>query len=127
MQSEDSVRILIVDDNVDSAELLASTVKREGHEAAVARNVDEALSVARRFKPQIAFLDIMIRCESGYLLARDLRDLPEVAECRFIAMTGFVHEKHREASDAAGFVRHLTKPLESDAVFEAIAAATPKA
>lgn len=117
------MRILIVDDNVDSADLLAEIIKRQGHEPAVAHGADEAVRVAREFVPDAAFIDIMIRCESGYILARDLRELPGVADCRFIAVTGFIQDAHRRASEAAGFVRHLVKPLEVDSVEEAIDAA----
>ncbi len=90
----------------------------------MARDAEEAVRVARSFVPDLAFLDIMIRCESGYILARDLRELPEGAKCRFVAMTGFIQDKHRRASEAAGFIRHLVKPLDLDAVFEAIDSAS---
>ncbi len=115
-------RVLIVDDSVDSTDLLKMLVERRGHEARVAHDVDEALRVAADFQPDVALLDIMIRCESGYFLARELRGLPGLGRCRLVAMTGFAQEQHRQASQAAGFQRYLTKPIDPALLFDAIEA-----
>ena len=114
--------MLIVDDDVESTEVLALVLERRGHRAQVAHDVDEALQIAKEFKPEVALLDIMIRCESGYFLARELRSLPELACCRVVAMTGFDREEHRQASKEAGFHSHLSKPIDVALLFEAIEA-----
>jgi CheY-like chemotaxis protein len=115
-------RVLIVDDSVESTELLALLLERRGHQVQIAHDVEEALRVAQEFKPGVALLDIMIRCESGYFLAEELRSLPGLAGCRVIAMTGFDRDQHRQASKAAGFYSHLTKPIDIAALFAAVEA-----
>jgi CheY-like chemotaxis protein len=64
----------------------------------------------------------MIRCESGFFLAREIRALPELGQCRLVAMTGFAREQHRQTSEAAGFHEHLNKPIDVSRLFEAIEA-----
>ena len=115
-------RVLIVDDDEESAELLERLIGRRGHDVRVAHDVEQALRAAREFEPEVALLDIMIRCESGYFLARELRELPHLASLRIVAMTGFAQEQLRRTSAAAGFYRHLTKPVEPVALFDALEA-----
>jgi CheY-like chemotaxis protein len=81
------------------------------------------MRVAREFEPDVALLDVMIRCESGYFLAQDLREVPSLSHCSFIAITGFAQEQHRRSSEAAGFHRHLVKPIEEEQLFDAIESA----
>jgi two-component system, chemotaxis family, CheB/CheR fusion protein len=113
-------RILIVDDDVDATELLTTLLEARGHQVAVANSVDEALRIAPTFLPDVALLDIMIRCESGFFLAQELRDAAHLTACRFIAMTGFDREQHRRSSEAAGFQCHLVKPLDLPKLYSAI-------
>lgn len=107
-------RVLIVDDNCDSAELLALLLGREGHETRVAYDGQEALSVAAGFRPNIAFLDIGLPGMDGYQLLNALRARPEHARCKFVAVTG--HEQLCPTSGAAAFDAHLVKPVDLDAV-----------
>jgi CheY-like chemotaxis protein len=118
--SSNAVRVLVVDDCVDSTEVLALLIARRGHDVRVAHSVDEALRIAADFKPHVALLDIMIRCESGFFLAREIRALPDMEHCRLIAMTGFAREQHRQTSEAAGFHQHLNKPIDLTQLFDAI-------
>jgi CheY-like chemotaxis protein len=120
--NSNATRVLVVDDCVDSTEVLALLIARRGHDVRVAHDVDEALRVASDFKPQVALLDLMIRCESGFFLAREMRALPDMEHCRLVAMTGFVREQHRQTSEAAGFHQHLNKPIDLTQLFEAIEA-----
>src|SRR5271156_6822381 len=71
-------RVLIVDDNHDSAELLALLLRREGHETRVAHDGEEAIRVALTFCPNIAFLDIGLPGMDGYELLSILRVCPEL-------------------------------------------------
>ena len=116
------VRVLVVDDDVESTEVLSLLLQRRGHQVRVAHDVDAALQIALDFKPDVALLDIMIRCESGYFLARELHALPDLRNCRLVAMTGFSQPQHRRASEAAGLHRHLTKPIDAVELFDAIEA-----
>lgn len=107
-------RVLIVDDNCDSAELLALLLGREGHETRVAHDAPAAITVAAGFRPNIAFLDIGLPGMDGYELMQALRARPEHARCKFVAVTG--HAELRPDSGAAGFDAHLVKPVDLDAV-----------
>ena len=117
-----AARILIVDDSEEATQLLALLLRRRGHQVRVAHDVEGALRVAKEFRPDVALLDIMIRHESGYFLARELREIPGLTSCRLIAMSGFELERHRKLSDAVGFRRQLSKPIDPTSLFEAIEA-----
>jgi DNA-binding response OmpR family regulator len=86
----------------------------------VAHDVDGALRVAKEFQPNVALLDIMIRHESGFFLARELIEMPRLESCRLIAMSGFGLERHRKLGEAIGFYRQLSKPIDPAGLFEAI-------
>src|SRR5436309_1494426 len=81
-------RVLIVDDNQDSAELLAFALGREGHDTRVAHDAHEAIPLAIQFRPEIAFLDIGLPGVDGFELLRTLHAEPVLAGCKFIAVTG---------------------------------------
>ena len=107
-------RVLIVDDNRDSAELLALLLERAGHQTRVAHDGPEAIAVASLFCPNIAFLDIGLPGMDGYQLMSLLRVRPELSECRFVAVTGY--EQLSPSSDGATFDAHLLKPIDLDVV-----------
>ena len=119
---EKPARVLIVDDSEEATQLLQRIVVRRGHQVRIAHDVEEALRVAREFRPDVALLDIMIRCESGFFLARELLELPELKNCRLIAMSGFELEHRRQLGEAVGFREQLSKPIDPAALFEAIEA-----
>ncbi len=109
-------RILIVDDNRDSAESMAALLRIAGHEVQTAHTGPMALQCAASFKPDIVFLDIGLPGMSGLEVVRRLRQLPETAKARIFAMTGYGQpEDHRRSTDA-GFDQHLVKPLDPTAM-----------
>lgn len=112
-------RVLIVDDNQDSAELLALVLERDGHETRVAHDGRDAITLARVFRPNIAFLDIGLPDMSGYELMSALRGHPELLACKFVAVTGY--EELRPTSDAVTFDAHLVKPVDLSAVIGLVA------
>jgi CheY-like chemotaxis protein len=118
--SQSARRILVVDDNEDSAEMLAEVLKARGHVTRVALDAPAALRVARDFMPDIAFLDIGLPVMDGYELAGRLREVPGLEHTRLIALTGYGQESDRERSRAAGFQDHLVKPVDFDAVEAAV-------
>ena len=120
MPARSPARVLIVDDSEEATQLLALLIERRGHEVRVVHDVDGALHLAKEFQPQVALLDIMIRCESGFFLAREMLELPGLQGCRLIAMSGFELNQHRELSEALGFRRQLSKPIDPTRLFEAI-------
>ena len=105
-------RVLIVDDNADAADLLATLLGRAGHVTAVAYNPLTALDVAASFGPEIAVLDIGLPVMDGYELAERLRALPATAGCRMIALTGYGQPHDHARSEQAGFDTHLVKPID---------------
>jgi len=118
--SAESIRILVVDDNEDNAEMLAEALKAKGYQARVAYDAPSALRLAAEFTPGIAFLDIGLPVMDGYELAERLRALPGLAGIRLIALTGYGQESDRQKSKAAGFNHHLVKPVDFKSVQAAI-------
>ncbi|MEO7191315.1 MAG: PAS domain S-box protein [Vicinamibacterales bacterium] len=114
-------RILVVDDNEDSAEMLAAALRSKGHQARVANGAPAALQLAQEFAPHVAFLDIGLPVMDGYELAARLRELPGLGEIRLIALTGYGQASDRQMTSAAGFHHHLVKPVDFAAVQAAVA------
>ncbi len=108
----DALRVLVVDDNADAADLLATSVRLMGHFARVAHDGPAALQMAAQFRPGVALLDIGLPVMDGYELARHLRALPGLESIRLIAVTGYSQEADRRNTAAAGFERHLVKPIQ---------------
>ena len=105
-------RILVVDDNVDTAESLALFMRVLGHDAQVAYDGRSALETARAFQPEVALLDIGLPGMSGYELAPRLRNQPDLKDVLLIAITGYGSEEDRRRSRQAGFDHHLVKPVD---------------
>jgi PAS domain S-box-containing protein len=108
------VRVLVVDDNEDAAETLAMTLELHGCEVRTAATAARALDILPGFAPAVALLDIGLPDMNGYELARRVRQLPSGAGMTLIATTGWGQQKDRERAFAAGFDRHLTKPIDFD-------------
>jgi len=102
-------RVLVVDDNLDAAELLAELLTDHGHAVHVAHSGPEALKMLATFTPDAALLDIGLPVMDGYQLAVALRgELPSI---RLIALTGYGAPNDRAQTREAGFDAHLTKPV----------------
>jgi signal transduction histidine kinase/CheY-like chemotaxis protein len=106
-------RVLIVDDNNDSADTLAILLKLQGHEVVTAYNGPKELEMAREFRPNLILLDIGLPGMSGYEVAPSLRAIQGVANSMIIAMTGYGQESDRLRTRAAGFDYHLVKPVDA--------------
>ena len=115
-------RILIVDDNVDSADSLAMVLKYDGHETERVYSSRDVLSKALAFKPDVVLLDIGLPDIDGYEIARRLRAAPELASVRLVALTGYGQPEDKLRTRDAGFDDHLVKPVEFPALERAIAA-----
>jgi CheY-like chemotaxis protein len=113
-------RVLLVDDNLDSLELLADYLRECGHQVATASHPTAALAQAQAFSPEVAVLDIGLPGMDGYELAGRLRDQLGPG-CRLIALTGYGQERDRDLSARAGFERHLLKPVDVEALATMIA------
>ncbi len=118
-------RLLLVDDNRDSAESLAALLRMLGHEVWQAYDGREALAVARGRRPDLVLLDIGMPDISGYEVARELRADPSLDATTLIALTGYGSDDDRRRSLAAGFDGHLVKPIDFDHL-ERVLASLPR-
>lgn len=109
-------RILVVDDNVDSAESLTMLLKLTGNETRAAFDGLEALESAATFHPDIILLDIGLPELNGYEVARKVREQPWGKHIILIALTGWGQKEDRRRSREAGFDHHLTKPVDLPAL-----------
>ena len=112
------MRILVVDDDHEVADILREVLEEEGHTVAVAYDGASAVELAETSKPAVAFLDFGLPDMDGVALAGRLRANPATAGIRLIALTGS-EESARAA--AAGFERFLLKPVSLDALLSALA------
>ena len=117
-------RILIVDDNHDSADSLASLLSAAGHDVRTLYDGPSASLVAEDFRPQVVLLDIGLPQMNGYEVARQLRKSAELRNVILVAFTGYGRDEDRQQTREAGFDYHLVKPLDAEAL-ERIIDSTP--
>jgi len=109
-----ALRVLVVDDNVDAAAMLAMVLETFGHQVIVEHDSRTALARARLERPDACILDIGLPEMNGNELARRLRAQSESAHAVLIAVTGYGHDSDRRESLAAGFDHHLVKPADTN-------------
>jgi signal transduction histidine kinase len=107
-----ALRLLVVDDNEDAAQMLAMLLEALGHHVIVEHDPYKALERAKIEKPQVCLLDIGLPGMDGNELAQRLRSQPETAASSLIAITGYGHVHDRKSTSAAGFRHHLVKPVD---------------
>ena len=115
-------RVLVVDDNVDAAEMLAKLLQIAGHEVRTAHDGPSALAAARADPPEVIVLDIGMPGMNGYELARAIRADTALADVRLVAVTGYGQAEDVAEARAAGFNRHLVKPVDPGVLRELVAA-----
>jgi CheY-like chemotaxis protein len=113
-------RILVVEDNLDSAEAMQLLLRGAGHHVTVVNDGAEAVAIARQVRPEVVLLDIGLPGMDGYALARELRGFDETRHARIIAVSGYGQPKDRERSREAGFDLHLVKPVDPERLAAAI-------
>jgi CheY-like chemotaxis protein len=104
-------RVLVVDDNVDSAESLAKLLGMMGYEVRTAYNGLSVGDIVADFRPRVVLLDIGLPGLDGYEVARGLRAQQRAEPLLLVALTGYGQESDRQRSREAGFDFHLVKPL----------------
>jgi PAS domain S-box-containing protein len=109
-------RIVVADDNVDAAESLSMMLEMLGHETRTAHDGDQALAIAREFRPDVMVLDIAMPGLGGHDLARTIRAETWGEKVLLIAASGWGQAEDKRRSTEAGFDYHLVKPLEFDAL-----------
>ena len=105
-------RVLVVDDNRDTAESIAELLRISGHDVHVAYDGLSAIATALSIRPEFVFLDIGLPGLDGYAVARRLRSEPGLESTRIIAVTGYGTEADRQKGMEAGFDQHLLKPVD---------------
>jgi PAS domain S-box-containing protein len=111
-----SRRVLLIEDNVDTAESLREALELDAHAVEVAHTGPAALEKARAFKPDIVFCDIGLPGMDGYAVARAMRADPALARLPLVALTGYAAIEDVEKARAAGFDYHLAKPPTMEAL-----------
>ena len=106
------LKVLIVDDNVDSAASFAMLCQIDGHDVRTAHDGAEGLAFAREFEPDAVFLDISLPDMTGYRVAEQMRRLPLLDKALLVAMTGHGDAEHQDRSQRAGFDHHVVKPAD---------------
>jgi CheY-like chemotaxis protein len=105
-------RILVVDDNLDSASSLATLMELSGNTTQTAHAGLEAVKAAAEFRPHLVLLDLGLPKLNGYEVARRIREQPWGKEMLIVALTGWGQKEDRERSAEAGFDVHLVKPVD---------------
>ncbi len=108
----DGLEVLLVDDNVDAADMLAESLRALGHHVRVAHDGVHALTIATDYVPDIALLDLGLPVIDGYEVAARLRMQPGWESVRTVALTGYGLQNDRERTRHAGFDGHLVKPID---------------
>ena len=113
VMSAPPVRVLVIDDDEDGAEALATVMRLAGHEVAVAQDGKQAVELASRLASELVLLDLALAgTVDGYEVARRLWRAPGTVRARLVAVTGFGTDEHRQRAREVGFDLFLTKPIE---------------
>lgn len=110
------VRVLVVDDNQDAAEMLAAALEIYGCQVQIAHDGPQALQLAATHVFDAALLDIGLPVMDGYELAGRLKIQPNLKRARLVAVTGYGQDSDRQRALAAGFEEHLVKPVDIQAL-----------
>ena len=119
------LNILVVDDNVDAADVLRFMLELDGHQVESVHSSSEALARIVEAPPDFALLDIGLPELDGFELARRIRASGAAPDVRLIAITGYGQVADRERAEAAGFDRYFVKPVEHAALAEALLRLAP--
>ena len=115
-----NLKCLVVDDNVDAARMLEFALTLAGHQVRLAFDGRDAVEGAVAFQPDAIVLDIGLPRMNGYEAARAICQLPGLADVRIIAATGYGQDVDYQRSHEAGFDHHLVKPIDLDALLQAL-------
>jgi PAS domain S-box-containing protein len=125
--SSGKFRILVADDNRDSADSLAMLLTLMGNDVRTANDGAEAVDMAYTFRPEVILLDIGMPKLNGYEACRRLREQPGGETLVIIALTGWGQDEDKRRSMAAGFDHHMVKPVDTGALEKLLAGLLPRA
>jgi two-component system CheB/CheR fusion protein len=115
-------RVLIIEDNRDTADTLRTLLELAGHEVAVAYAGPAGVETARQVQPEVILSDLGLPGMDGYAVARALREDPATAAVQLIAVTGYGQDEDQRRARAAGFDHHLVKPVDPQELLRAVQA-----
>src|SRR5262249_37634312 len=118
-------RVLVADDNEDTASGLALVLRLAGHEVHLAHDGQEAVDAAGWFRPDVVLLDIGMPRLNGYEAAGLIRRQPRGRQVVLVAVTGWGQEEDRQRAREAGFDHHLTKPVDPAVLVRLLTAGAP--
>jgi two-component system OmpR family response regulator len=105
-------RILVVEDDIDSARSLTWILRDMGHEVEYAINGYVAVDMATQFRPDFVFLDLALPGLNGFEVCRRMRRQPGMDRVRIIAVTAYSQDEYRQRAMDAGCDHHIVKPLD---------------
>lgn len=108
------MRVYVVDDDRDTTECMRLLISRWGHDVHVANDGGSAIEEAPKFKPNVMLVDLGMPLIDGLMVARRVREVPELSGTSLVALTGFADPSHRQEALDAGFDEYLVKPLPLD-------------
>jgi CheY-like chemotaxis protein len=118
------LRVLVVDDNVDTVTTLAMLVQESGHDVRTAYDGSSVLEAALDYRPNVVLLDIGLPGLNGFEVAKRIRQQPALQNTVLVAMTGYGQDSDRKRSHEAGFDHHLVKPGDFGTVLQLLATAS---
>ncbi len=119
------LRVLVVDDQADSADAVAGLLSLMGHEVYTAYGPREALDKFRQVRPTVVFMDISMPELSGLEAAARIRSMPDGTSTTIIALTGLSHEADRRRSREASIDHHVVKPASAGVLFRLLSTIHP--
>jgi CheY-like chemotaxis protein len=114
-------RVLVIDDNVDVAEMLVAFLQQIGHDVIQAHDGRTGVDAALKHQPEVVVCDLGLPGVDGYEVARTLREVPHLRSTVLIAVSGYGESADREKARRAGFSHHITKPADPVALADLIA------
>lgn len=118
-----TLRVLVVDDNRESAKTLGQLIELLGHQAHVAFDGAEALALAEQMVPHLVLMDIGMPGMNGYETCQAMKRMPALKDTLMVAQTGWSEKRHNLLSQEAGFAHHLVKPVDLQALERLLAEA----
>jgi two-component system CheB/CheR fusion protein len=125
-EQEQPLRVLVIEDNKDTASTLGVILKLWGHEIEIAYNGHAGLNAARQFRPDVVLLDIELPGLDGYTVAKSMRQVPELEQTTLVAISGYGQPEDQARSSEAGINYHYTKPIDLPSLRKLLASSEKK-
>lgn len=113
-------RVLVVEDNLDQVHSLLRLLRQDGHQVEFAINGYVAVDIAKKFRPEIVFLDLGLPGLDGFEVCSRIKSQPELAKTRVIALTAYAHAEHRARSRIHGCELHIVKPADPNYLLDLV-------